>query len=334
MKKKPAPAKKAPGPARAAQSMRTKWVGLRKHEEDAPVGRRRAYKLETIGSAVDWMLTGRDRFIRKSFEDKLGPKTIVSATFSYVHEDAHHVVFSAAVLANTGRRASFALAVAKNAAECAAAAKAQHTHLGELYAQSPRMVLRPYRSGLIYLRDRHGRAGHDREIYAYVTDSPEGYATLGVASPAQFASVLPLRHTFSLEQSEIIRSRIVEVLAGAYDPLRGRCVALKELQPADFGVLQESSHQINVKLLACRRIASGMTPPKLVESLLRHAWSLRGARCQIAPALPLDFVEALALACGRATALEWIAQYLLRMETLGAKGVPSAYIRELRQAIA
>jgi hypothetical protein len=272
---------------------------------------KRFYKLETLASAVSFMIeSNRDRFIIASAQQLLGPSPISTLAFELFQEGKFQLIFKLRVCNEKRKEAAFAFVVAKHHEAYSRIAQAELGNLHTLHERAPGVVVRPFRGGLVFLPDRHGRTSHGREVYAYLTQWLDEYQELGVNRTMQFYVNIAKPHTFSIAQTELIKSQMVETIARSYDPVKRDCMEMPQVASGDFVVTDPAKGAPKIKLIACRRMLPHMTPAKLLHSIIGASWEWCGQTFRIFPSDPELLFEGVVKAFDRETARDWFDQYV------------------------
>jgi hypothetical protein len=288
---------------------RVHWSGFRPLFDFWGTEIKRFYKIETLAGATEWMIGKNDRFLAPSIQDVLGPAPVASLSFDLFQEGRYQLIFRLRAVNARRREATFAFVAAKKHEDFSALAQAEHRNLRILHERAPAYVVKPFRGGTIYLPDRHQRAGHGREIYAYVTEWLNGFHELGVNRDLQFFVNIAKPHTFTIAQTEALKQRIVEIVARTYHPGRRECMEIPQIASGDFVVTNTPRGVARLKLIACRHLLTRVSPEDLIHRVAAASWEWGGRRFRLAPADPSAVFDAFAGAVGRATARAWFTQY-------------------------
>src|SRR5690606_35872386 len=105
--------------------------------------------------------------------------------------------------------------------------------------------------------------GQPRFIYVYLTQWLQGYHELGVQRDLQFYVNVERPLAFTIAQTEILKRRMVEIIARTYSDETHDCMEMPQIASGDFVVTKPSRGEPRVKLIACRRLLRNMTPAKL-----------------------------------------------------------------------
>jgi hypothetical protein len=305
--RKAAPAR--PAVRRAQDGPRVSWGKFRPMYDYWGNEIKRFYQLETLAGATELYMRSWDRFIVPSVRDVLGGAPLTRLHFELFQEGRFQLIFRLEAVNANRRRATFAFVVAKNHEECSTVAHAEHRHLTTLHERAPGLVVRPYRGGAIFLPDRHRRADVRREVYAYLTQWLDGYDELGIHKNLQFIVNVKPHHLFSAEETERLKVMMIEVIARTYDAADRTCMAMPEIASGDFVVRRGARGALSIRLIACRRIQTRMSPAKLIDQILDAGWDWGGAKLRLMPADPANFLAALTHARGPAEAAAWIRDY-------------------------
>ncbi|HUW60755.1 MAG TPA: hypothetical protein VMZ06_07080 [Candidatus Bathyarchaeia archaeon] len=301
--------------AREHGRINTRWTGFRPLFDYWGNEIGRFYKLETLASAVDWSLqTKRDRFLIPSIQQALGPAPVMSLAFELFQEGRYQLIFRVRAVNTRRKEGTFALVVAKRAEQYSKLAAGEHANLRVIHDRAPDFVVRPFRGGNIYLPDRHGRAEHGRDIYAYVTQWLAGFHELGVNDRLQFIINVKARHTFTIAQTEQLKATIIEILARTYSPKKRDCMDLPEIASGDF-VVTAPPKPPRIKLIACRRMLRNITPVKLLDKIAAASWPWGNTRFYLAPEDPRLLYNAFAHAIGKDVARDTFSQYAAAIDS-------------------
>jgi len=296
-------------PEAASKGPRVRWKGFRPLYDFWGHEIKRFYKLETLASAVEWSLQTRDRFILPSVQDLLGPGAVTTLSFELFQEGKFQLIFRLKA-GNARRKEGFlAFVVAKRTGDFSVVAAAEHRNLEMLNARARGHVVRPFRGGNLFLPDRHRRAEHGREVYAYLTQWLNGYHELGVAENLHFIMNIVPRHTFSLAQTDALKGNMIEIIARSYDPRKGECMEMPQIASGDFVVTPPGKSGPRLKLIACRRFLKHVTPAKLIHKLASASWPWGDRTLYLMPEDPDIFFESILAAAGEESARAWLTQY-------------------------
>jgi hypothetical protein len=276
---------------------------------------RRFFQLETLKSAVTGTIElGTDRFIVPSIQSALGPSPIVSLHFELFQEGGYQLIFRIRAVNAAKKRGSFGLVVAKNAEECTDIATREHKHLQWLAERMKNVVVETFKGGVFYLPDRHGRKEKGRTIYAYVTRWLGQFHELGVRRDLSLFMNIDPPVAFSRANSEAIKRRIVEIVLRSYDHGQRTCMEMPQIASGDFVVSTSPDGPPKIKLIACRKLLTRMSPDRVIHRLLTAEWPWGDKTFLLAPSDPADIVQALHNALGKEQAAQWYAQYRQSIE--------------------
>ena len=270
---------------------------------------RRFYKLETLANAIEKQIMERGGIIVSSAQEVLGPTPLASIKFELFQEGAYQLIFRVLVANRKRNRETFGLVVAKNETELSAVTKNEDRNLTLLHARAPRHVVETYRGGTIYLPDRYRRREKEREVYAYVTRWPTRHYELGLRRNQQFFINDKEKHSFTREETERIKQRIVEIVVRTYDAGRRNCMAMPDIASGDFVVTRPKGGSPRVKLIACREILRNVRPARLIHEIVSAKWTSAGKSFYLQPSDPKWFFEAVLNASGKERGRLWLAQY-------------------------
>lgn len=270
---------------------------------------KRFYQLETLASAVERMIRSKDRFVIPSVQEVLGPAPVTSLAFELFQEGKYQLIFRLRACNVKRKEGVFAFVAAKRPADYSDIARQEHGNLRLLNQRARDYVVRPFRGGMVYLPDRHGRTEHGREIYAYVTQWLTGFHEMGVNANLQLIINIVPRHTFTIAQTEDLKGRIIEIIVRSYDPAKGDCMEMPQIASGDFVVTAPKKGVSRLKLIACRRLLEHVTPAKLIHRIVTASWEWGDRTFHLAPEDPEILFGSLVRAVGRDTARTWLGQY-------------------------
>ena len=294
----------------AASEPRVRWEGLRPLFDFWGNEIKRFYQLETLAGAVEYMIqTNRDRFLIPSIQQALGPLPVTSLVFELFQEGKYQLIFRLHAGNAKRKEATFAFVVAKHHEAYSRVAQAELGNLHTLFQRAPMAVVKPFRGGHVYLPDRHQRASHGREVYAYVTQWLSGSSELGVNRNLQFFINTKKPHTFTIAQTEQLKAQMVETIIRTFDAAKRDCMELPQVASGDFVATNPVRGAPRIKLIACRRMMIHMSPAKLIHKIVGATWDWAGQTFRIFPADPDMFFDAIARATDADAARLWLEQY-------------------------
>ena len=216
----------------------------------------------------------------------MGAAPLANIAFDFFLETESKLLFRMRVSNAQRRRASFAYVVAKNTGVFSERLEAEHANLGWLHERVSRYVLTPLRGGTVYLPDRHRRAGHGREVFAYLASWPAKHHELGLGPNLQFFVGGKTIQPITEEQTDILKGRMAGVVAGTYHPQRHYCIETPDLLRGDFLATRPQQGAMRVKLVTCRGIRKGMTPATVLHRILSKTYTFDGQKVRLAPNNP------------------------------------------------
>ena len=309
----PRPKKKTAGLPPRGAPLRFHWSGFRPLFDFWGNEIKRYYRLETLASATEWMVsTKRDRFLIAGIQSVLGPAPVVSIHVELFQEGRHQLIFRLRALNAKRKEAQFAFVVSKRTVEESSVAVNEHANLQLLNQRAPEFVVRPFTGGKIYLPDRHGRIERGREVYAYLTQWLGIFHELGVTKELQFYINVKNPHTFTIAQTEAIKAHMVKTIVASYEATAQDCMAMPEIASGDFVVTWPKGRTSipKIKLIACRKMLRRVTPAKLLDLVVSATWEWGGRTLHLAPEDPAMLYAGVAAALGKTVAREWFAAYV------------------------
>jgi len=322
-RRKPAASPRSKSPRRPAKGPgarpRITWTGHRPGVDAHGQPLVRHFKLETLGSAVEAAVEGKDLFILPGVGRVLGPGAIVSLEFALREETNARMTFRLRAANTKGKSVACAFVVAKQEGALSKQLEHEYQMLAIAQSRAPEWVVKPLSRGVLRLRGRPRTPL--RTVNAMLREWPTGYQPLGIDASGQFTQELHGLQRLSLAQTEAIKGAIVTLMAKAYDPVKRDGIGLPGLADGELAVHIPKSGAPRIKLLVCRRIVRGLSPAKLVSQLALAHWTVGGRPFRLAPAVPGEFLEALTRAVGPTVGREWLRQY--RAAVVAGKLPPS-----------
>lgn len=309
----------------------TKWINLVELRDHRGKPWRRFYKLETLASAVDKLVRERDRFIQPAAEQLLGQGKLTQLTFTLVDEDEHRLTFHVKAANSARRRTNMAFIVAKNTEEASRRVALESKHLRILAERIPGDMAVPLRTGTIFLPDRYRRSDHHRELEAYLTALPGNFEPLGIHRNTQYMACGSAPHTFSKRETELLKQKMVTIVVSAFHPIKRDGIDTHQLDSSSFRVNRSGKSLPKLKLFNCVHMQTRLTPAKVLGFLLTDTWTSRDVETTIAPEDPAMFYQGVVDAVGKATAAQWITQFVRQARVRKVKGPESGYLDALAE---
>lgn len=297
------------GPGEGNPDVRVRWSGLGPLVESAEGPIKRYYKLETLANATERLIHQHDRFIVPSVQQVLGAAPVVRLSFNLLIETASKLIFHVSASNAKRKRGALAFIVAKNDAPYSAQLAGEHGNLRRLREQAPKSVFRAFKGGRVFLPDRHRRAGHGREIFAYMAKWPSGYRELGIGKNRCFFVQGDPPQPLTDEQTEALKAQMVTIIAETYNPTRLECMAMPDVTQLDFLATRPQRGAMKLKLIGCRGMLKYMTPAKVIHRIVAASCPWQGSPFRLAPEAPERLFEALIEALGEASARDWFSDY-------------------------
>lgn len=317
--------------SRRGSDVVTRWSDIRAMSDSFGVAYKRYFKLETLASAVDYMIQqGNDRFIQPTIQQKLGPAPITSLQFKLAQESSQRIVFRMRAGNARKKLTTFAFVVSKKPLADTTLLSEEHAVLRTLYKRSSKQVLQTFRGGAVYLPDRYRRTDKGREIYCYLTEWLPGFDLLGLNKEAQCVVNTDTRKALSKAETEHIKQRVIEIILSTYDPKQQNLMALPDLPGGDFLVKRTPNNdKPMIKLAAARKLYERAKPGMVLSSILSASWDCGEQIFQLAPDSPADFQKAVAKALGKETAEQWIRELLRFVARSRKTTIQAEYLQAL-----
>lgn len=269
----------------------------------------RFYRLETFARALEGMVANHDRFLIPSIQQVLGPAPVVALNIELFQEGAYQLIFRVRAFNQKRKEATFALVAAKQDGVVSRTAEMEHQNLTRLHRRAPDVVVKPYLGGIIFLPDRYGRPEKGRKLYLYLTQWLTGFHELGIDRSHQFFINTRTPHLFSKTETEELKAQMVEIIFRLYDPEARTSIEMPQIASGDFVVTPASRKPLKLKLIACRKILSGLEPETLIDQMAHTEWDWGGRPFRLAPEKPEHFVEAMIRAVGKDLTRAWLQRY-------------------------
>ena len=331
------PAKKKGGPVKRSlqrrDAVRLRWEGA-PPEVDAN-GReiKRPYKLESLSSAVKRTFERQERIFEPVLQDALGHAPVASMAFTYESENDHRLVFHLNAALTNRKRGHFAFVVSKRDVDKSDLQKLEHENLRNLYRMMPKQALRPYRGGILFVPDRHGRAGKGRQLYWYLTQAWGKCREVHAGPNGQFIIQEDTRPRLcSAAATDAIRAAICEAVARSYDAGEATCLQPPIPLAGEYIAELPARGKPRVHPVTCRRLAKEINPVKMIDMLAGAGRVLEDGVYQTIPMDPALFLDALSRAAGPEQAEGWLQAYAVALSSRRVKekpGLPAEMLREL-----
>lgn len=309
---------------------RIKWTNLKAPSLAQGKAAERFFKLETMASAIEKLTGGSDRVITPSLKSTMGLSRITSMVGEVVNERRYQLTLRIKATNTNRKRGSVRVIVAKNNQEFSTQLTTEHHFLQELHKKKPKLVISAGRTGVLFLPDRYRRSSNDRELFFYVTPWING-ETLGIGKGAQFTAMGQRPHMFSAVETEHLKCKIIELLAGTYDFTARTGLDMRDLKLDDFLVAKPGKAMPRLTLCACR--AKGRQQPNVfLDRILEKAWKGRaGGAVALCPNDPAMFHKALVSGCGPEQANRWLTNYLALPANKRKAQIANDYLDVLRE---
>ena len=110
-------------------------------------------------------------------------------------------------------------------------------------------------------------------------------------------------------QTEDLKTKMVEIIARTYDPLKRDCMEMPQIASGDFVVTKPTQGPLKLKLIACRRIVNRISPAKLIHLIASTSWDWDGKPFKIVPTEAEGLFDGIVRARGLEEARSWIKAY-------------------------
>ncbi|MFZ7127792.1 MAG: hypothetical protein ACOWWM_16660 [Desulfobacterales bacterium] len=170
--------------------------------------------------------------------------------------------------ASTGRRC-LAMVVAKNEGLVSGTAADEFRNLKRLHHRQGRYVVRPLAGGTMSLEP--DAAGQTQTVFIYFTEWLHGFHELGVDRQLNFFINEKPFHYFDRRVSDILRAQVLKILFSCYDAGSRKAMAPPKIGAGDFVITRpRPGRPYDLKLIACRKIFSGVTPGQCLRLYLGY----------------------------------------------------------------
>ena len=314
----PTPKKSRPAGARppsrpiqrtTAGQLRITWSGMRTMYDFWGEPIKRHYTLDTLEHATNRMLIGQDKIIGPSIRQVVGNSAVISLAFELFQEGKFQLIFRVRALAANRKTAIFGFVVAKNHQELSTVAEHEHTCLRVMHERAPNHVVRPFHGGRIFFPPTRSGHGEGRLVFAYLTQWLGNYHELGVERDLNFYVNVLRPQRLTNAQTEDLKTKMVEIIARTYDPLKRDCMEMPQIASGDFVVTKPTQGPLKLKLIACRRIVNRISPAKLIHLIASTSWDWDGKPFKIVPTEAEGLFDGIVRARGLEEARSWIKAY-------------------------
>ncbi|GEM_PF-4167028 len=186
--------------------------------------------------------------------------------------------------------------LAKDGKRFSSVARQEFTLLNVLHERNNKQVAKTLGSTTVTVETEQG----PQELFGYFTQLIPDFTELGIDAEHRFYMVgIQQVERLSLRASDLMRSRILELLASLYEPETGSALVDVEVNSGDFlGRILEGT--VDVRLIAVRRLRSGMAPAGLLRALMRPMGEHAEAKVFLYPEAARNIIDALMTGLRRA----------------------------------
>ncbi len=181
------------------------------------------------------------------------------------------------------------LLLAKDGQKLSSVAQSEWSMLQVLHQRNPKQVAATILSTQIPVQTEQGK----ELLFGYYTELIPDFTELGIDSEHRFYLVgIQKVERLTIRSSDLMRARILELLTSLYEPETGSALVDVEVNSGDFlGRIREGS--IEVRLIAVRRLRTGMAPAGLLRALLRPMGQHAETDVFLYPDTPRKILESL-----------------------------------------
>jgi hypothetical protein len=262
----------------------------------------------------------------------MGPAKVTRYQFELFHENEQRFMFFVKASNVKRKEGVLTFVAAKSDGHFSKGIRGGHQNLTKMNTRAPHHVVKPYVGALLFLPRYRGTNRQGRQVYGYMTEWLRGHSVLDIGPDRQFLAGTPPK-VFSRVQTEAIRGRIIELVARTFNPASGDCADVPDVPSGDCMVTRPAKGAPRVKLVACRRIARGMTPPKLISRLVQAKWPVGRTDFPLCPEDPLTLFDALDAVVGKREARTWLKAYLEALKNKQFRKPPLWAADDLRKVI-
>jgi hypothetical protein len=210
------------------------------------------------------------RSLRAALGHAVAPGDLKQVKVRLFQEGEFQYIFRVDAGLTAAPAVTLAMPVAKGGGKISRTAAVELQHLHELYARDARYVVRPFEGGSVAVT-APGDTGKNGTVFVYLTTWLAALHELGVDEHHNyFINELPF-HTFDRKASDRIRGTILTILLSLYDPQRQRAMEPPQIASGDFVISRPKPNAPHtLKLIACRRMLSGVTLDKCLRLYLGY----------------------------------------------------------------
>lgn len=177
----------------------------------------------------------------------------------HVQEGPFQIVMKTRVESANGAR-EFRTVISKDGGHISRAAAEEYRNVQELQARRDRHVVRPLAGGFLELRTDKGER---KRLFTYCTEWLTGYHELALNRQMNFCVNEPPLYHFNADVTRHIKKSILQICYDLYDPATGSAIEPPLIAAGDFMITRPAYRQpLRLKLMTCRRILRGLTPPQ------------------------------------------------------------------------
>jgi hypothetical protein len=205
--------------------------------------------------------------------------------------DLQHI-FRVSARLRAGGRVKLAMVVAKDGSRISKTARRELANLHHLHQRDPQHVVRPLSGGMLAV-DPSGPPSRSG-VFVYFTRWLNDLHELGVDRRLNFFINEQPFHTFSPAASDMLRSRILTLLFGYWDPKSRTAMEPPQIASGDFVVSRpEAGRPVQLCLIACRHILTSVSLARCLRLFLGYQGQWAGKVFHLLPKDPRLLFDAL-----------------------------------------
>jgi hypothetical protein len=207
-------------------------------------------------------------------------------------EGEFQYIFRVTVRPRGMSRVHLAMVVAKDGHKVSKLARREMANLQHLRRRDERRVVRPLSGGMLAV-DPGGPPAR-AAVFVYFTPWLTGLHELGVDRRMNFFINEQPFHTFRPAASDIIRSQVLAILLGFWDPVEQTVPEPPQIASGDFVISRPASGQpVQLCLIACRRILTSVSLARCLRLFLGYRGHWAEKEFHLLPKEPRLLFEAL-----------------------------------------
>jgi len=232
------------------------------------------------------------------------------------HSSDYALEFSLRIRVRNGKHPlSYRLIVARNDRERAETVNAEIRNFKWLATRLPKNAMPVLSAGKIFQPDRHGRSDSNREMPAYLTRALPPVDRCAVGNAQQLATGGSTVRLLTQADTDVIRTRLLELCLRAYDPAARRALPPPDVERGALRVKSAGRGNIELWITGCPTLWDRIDPVTLFHRLAGFEWQRGNFALPLLPTSPDQILVATTAALGKKNGRELLAHYTAALES-------------------